>query len=137
MYGTNSTDENCSRRSLRAANIQYLDIRGTRDFGTADVEAADWPSATAGGPAVPDGRAGQSRAEGAALCVGARLRVALCVCARTRARVCVLATTSGLFQLEGLRVAPGRQLVHELTHTMSERRGGPVDLYSVGGQRDF
>ena len=24
MYGTNSTDENCSRRSLRAANIQYM-----------------------------------------------------------------------------------------------------------------
>ena len=27
MYGTNSTDENCSRRSLRAANIQYLTYR--------------------------------------------------------------------------------------------------------------
>ena len=24
MYGTNSADENCSRRSLRAANIQYM-----------------------------------------------------------------------------------------------------------------
>ena len=71
-----------------------------------------------------------SRGRKAQRCAWVRACVSLSVCARAPVPVCVslrplLGCSS--WKVEGCSWATA----------MSERRGGPVDLYSVGGQRDF